>query len=407
MTAPKLNDDFKTNIAANGLLGVAVSGGGDSMALLHMLLQAGASVSVASVNHNLRPEAADETRAVADFCAACGVPHEVLQWHWDGQGNLQDQARRGRYAVLVGWAKRVAVNGVALGHTADDNIETFMMELSRGAGLDGLSGMRPEFVRDGVTFYRPLLNARRDALRDMLRDVGINWSDDPSNDDPSYQRIQVRQNMDALSAVGITTEQVLKSLGNLQSTRRDVNADLVAALKGHFAYDRGDLCFDLTWLENLSSESQRRIVSSALQFVSGQEYAPRGSKLMRLLADLRQKSTLHGCVISVWGDQLRIGRELSAVSQLSTPSNELWDNRWQATGKHGKTTEIRALGEVGLSQCPNDWRETEMPRTSVLASPSVWEEAVLIAAPLAGYTNNWSITLRERGFEYPEFILSH
>ena len=407
MTAPAFRDDFPSSIVPDGVLGVAVSGGGDSMGLLHMLLQAGVRVHAATINHNLRDEAAAEAQAVADYCAVHNVPQEVLHWHWDGQGNLQDQARRGRYGLLADWAVRNGIRDVALGHTADDNIETFLMGLSRGAGLDGLSGMRSAFECDGVTFRRPLLHVRRDDLRAMLVKGGISWSDDPSNDDPSYHRINVRQNMSALNAVGISAEQVLMSLGNLQATRRDVNADLARGVRGHFQLDQGDLCFDADWLDTMSPESRRRLLNSALQFVSGKEYPPRGAKLMRVLADLRQKSVLHGCILSFDGKWVRVGREFDAVAGANVPSTDVWDSRWSADGAHGKSTEIRALGEAGLAQCTDSWRDTGLPRSSLLASPSVWEGDTLLAAPLAGWANNWSLKLRQHDSDYIEFVLSH
>lgn len=407
MIAPALSNDFLNSIAPDDVLGVAVSGGGDSMALLHLLLQAGVSITVATVNHNLRSEALAEAQMVADYCTASGVPHEVLNWHWDGQGNLLDQARRGRYGMLADWATRVEACGIALGHTADDNIETFLMGLSRGAGLDGLSGMRVQFATDGVLFHRPLLGARRDMLRDFLKAEDVAWCDDPSNDDPAYHRIQIRQNMDALAALGIAPDQMLMSLGNLQATRRDVNADLAGALEGRFQLIHGDLCFELDWIKNISPESQRRLLNSALQFVSGQEYPPRGAKLTRIMADLRQKSVLHGCVISSDAQDLRIGREFGAVADVRTPSQEVWDGRWQAAGEHGKTTEIRALGEAGLTQCGDTWRDEGLSHGAALALPGVWDADVLIAAPLAGFANNWTISLHQHEQDYIEFILSH
>ncbi|WP_298257669.1 tRNA lysidine(34) synthetase TilS [uncultured Litoreibacter sp.] len=407
MNAPELPDDILSLIHRDKVIGVAVSGGSDSMGLLHLLLQAGAKVSVATVNHNLRDEAATEAQVVADFCASHGVPHDVLHWRWDGQGNLSDQARRGRYDLLADWASRVGACAVALGHTADDNIETFLMGLSRGAGLDGLSGMRPEFETAGVTFLRPLLTARRADLQDVLARAGVRWCDDPTNDDPSYHRVQVRQNMNALKAVGISPEQILMSVSNLHATRRDVNADLARAVEGRFCLELGDVCFELDWVETLSPESQRRVLNSALQFVSGREYPPRGAKIMRVLADLRQKSVLHGCVITQDAQRLRIGREYSAVADLITPSAEVWDGRWIAQGPHSKTTEIRALGEAGLAQCGEVWRDAGAARSRILALPSIWDDGRLLAAPLAGLANNWAISLRQHENEYLEFVLSH
>ena len=115
-------------------MGLAVSGGGDSMAMLHLAAASGLPVRVVTVDHGLRAGAAAEATEVGRICAGLGLPHEVLRWHWDGCGNLQDAARRGRRAVMADWAQRVGVGAVALAHTQDDVAETFLMRLARGAG---------------------------------------------------------------------------------------------------------------------------------------------------------------------------------------------------------------------------------------------------------------------------------
>lgn len=407
MTTPQLPNHFFEQIAAGQTLGVAVSGGSDSMGLLHLLLQAGASVTVATVNHHLREEACDEAEAVAQFCARHGVEHDVLDWRWSGTGNLQSEARSGRYDLLAHWAAQNDIAHIALGHTADDNIETFVMGLSRGAGLDGLSGMRHKFTRHGVTFHRPLLRARREQIRDMLRGANVTWSDDPGNDNPNYQRVQVRQSMAAFAAAGVDPEMILTSVGHLHSARHDFEIDLTEKLAGRFRLDHGDLCFDLHWLENLPQGALRRVLNAALRFISGQDYPPRAEKLNRFMAGLRRKSVVHGCVLTVKDEGLRIAREHAAVALLRVPSEAKWDRRWQVVGKHGKTTEIRALGEDGIAQCPNGWRELNLPRSTVLSSPSVWDGAKLLSAPLAGWGNGWGLSLCQSENDFSESILSH
>src|SRR5690606_38404014 len=151
-------------------IGVAVSGGSDSMAALHLLTAFGLKVEAATVDHGLRPEAATEAETVARACAALSVPHETLRWT-DGPaatGNLMEQARLARYRLLAGWALRRGLTQVAIAHTADDQAETFLMRLAREAGLDGLAGMRSTWEQDGVTFIRPLLVIGRADLRGYL-----------------------------------------------------------------------------------------------------------------------------------------------------------------------------------------------------------------------------------------------
>ena len=171
-------------------IGIAVSGGGDSMALLHLMhrraVEGGPPVAAVTVDHGLRPESAAEAAGVAAFCAARGIPHQTLRWQGPSEtGNLMDQARRARLRLIAAWAQGAGGPGighVVLGHTADDQAESFLMNLGRAAGIDGLSGMRPAWHEQGIHWARPLLGHSRAALRDYLRRHGLPWVDDPSND---------------------------------------------------------------------------------------------------------------------------------------------------------------------------------------------------------------------------------
>ncbi len=143
------------------------------MALMGLAAAAGVAAEVATVDHGLRPEAADEARMVAGRAAALGFAHEIL--HWDGRaasGNLPDAGRQARRRLLAEWAARRGLEAVVLAHTADDLAETFLMRLSRGAGVDGLSAMAGAFEAEGIRFLRPLLGVRRGALRAWLGGAG-------------------------------------------------------------------------------------------------------------------------------------------------------------------------------------------------------------------------------------------
>ncbi len=145
VTDEDLSDDWLRHItgwafvhARPKRLGVAVSGGGDSMALLDLMIwharEMGFDVEAVTVDHGLRAEARDEIALVRAYCDAQGVPHSVLAWSWDGEGNLQAAARNARYSLIAEWAREREIDTVALGHTQDDVAETFLMRLARRAG---------------------------------------------------------------------------------------------------------------------------------------------------------------------------------------------------------------------------------------------------------------------------------
>ena len=183
------------------------------MALLHMVAEiasrTGRAVCALTVDHRLRPEAAAEAAFVGRACKALGVPHEVLVWdHGAIVGNLMDAARDARYRMMADWARGRGIGFVLLGHTADDQAETFLMGLARSAGLDGLTGMRPHWQQGGVTFLRPLLGLSRAALRSYLQGKGQVWIDDPTNDNDRYTRVKARRALKALKPLGVTVDRL-------------------------------------------------------------------------------------------------------------------------------------------------------------------------------------------------------
>ncbi|MEQ8920766.1 MAG: tRNA lysidine(34) synthetase TilS [Roseovarius confluentis] len=393
--------------SGNAVTGVAVSGGSDSMAMLHLLAEEGLPLAVVTVDHGLRPESRAEAEFVRERCAALGVPHSILTWKGaEATGNLQDQARRARYALMETWAGQRGIDVIALGHTLDDQSETFLMRLARGSGIDGLCGMESRRVTQGVTWARPFLTVRRDELRGYLERRDLPWIDDPSNEDDRFDRVKARRAMACLEPLGVTPERLFDVMSNLADVRLDLDIRAKAAFDAAGEEQGGDVIFRFPAFREaaLGPEVLRRSFVAALRWVSGAEYPPRAEALADLVAGLRKDETrtLHGCLATP-GRAVRIAREFNAVKDLRCPTDQMWDGRWKLDGSHAPDLEIRALGEA-VKDCP-DWRDTGMPRTSLIASPAVWRGAELVAAPLAGLGNGWTASATGRG-SFTQFLLS-
>ena len=371
-------------------LGLAVSGGGDSVALLHLVAEAGCKVAVATVDHGLRPEAAAEAQAVARMCALLGVPHDILHWRYDGRGNLQDAARRGRIKLLADWARARGIGTVALGHTQDDVAETFLMRLARDAGVDGLAAMAARREVGGVTFVRPLLKVPRAALRRWLLDRGIPWADDPSNEDARFERVRMRRAMAGLADVGVDAARLAAVALRMTELREALDAAAGEAAARIARIDGGDVLFDVAGLAALPFELQRRLLVAALTWVASAEYGPRRAEQERFVeaALAGRAATLAGCRSSHVRGRMRITRELRAVTGIRAAPGEVWDGRWRVFGPDDHGLVLRALGEQGIRQLP-DRRGVTVPRPTLLASPAVWAGEHLVAAPLAGFGAGW------------------
>ena len=160
----------------------AVSGGADSLALLVLAVAAGCSVTAIHVDHGLRAESAGEADIVAAASARFGAQFRAERIELAGGPNLEARARAARYAALP--------HDVLVGHTADDQAETNLINMLRGAGVGGLTGMRREGSPSGPR--RPLLELRRRETRALCESLELAAIDDPMNHDPSFARVRVR-----------------------------------------------------------------------------------------------------------------------------------------------------------------------------------------------------------------------
>ncbi len=184
-----------------GKILLAVSGGSDSLALLHMADQLfpKTEFAVATVDHGLRKEAADEAAHVAQHAAQLNYPHRTLKWAPTDKVSSSD-ARNARYELLIKEARRVGANAIALGHTMEDQAETIMMRARRttaDSDTRGLSGISAISSYDEIALLRPLLNHRRHQLRDWLTHRHHRWVDDPSNSNPASERVRTRSLLSA------------------------------------------------------------------------------------------------------------------------------------------------------------------------------------------------------------------
>jgi len=393
--------------APSARFGVAVSGGGDSVALLVLaadVLGPG-RVCAASVDHGLRPAAGDEARAVGDLCRGLGVAHETL--HWDGaaaQGNLMDAARRARLALLAGWAGPRGLAAVLLGHTLDDQAETVLLRLARGSGVDGLAGMAAARRSHGVLWLRPFLGVTRAALRAELVARGTGWAEDPTNVDARFARSRARLALAALQPLGITARGLVATAGRMARARAALERQAGAELARLARDDRGTVQLDRAVLD-LPGECRDRLFAGLIRGLTSAPYRPRLASLQQAVARMAVPggaATLAGVCLRNEGQAIRLWREAAAVSALRCPANALWDGRWRARGPGGDDVLIGALGPAGLIQLGRQaraglhphWRETGLARAVLAGLPAIWRGASLVAAPLAGWPQNWSLTAR-------------
>jgi tRNA(Ile)-lysidine synthase len=251
----------------------------------------------------------------------------------------------------------------------------------------------------------------RESLRDYLRARRLGWVEDPSNADPRFLRVQARQVLEALAPLGLDAPAILATTRRLSAAREALDVAAEQAARRIAAVEAGDVTFDRDGFLALPAELRRRLLSHALGWVASSDYRPRHEALaeaLRAIAEGRD-ATLHGCRLVLKQGRVRIARELQAVKALRAGPAMLWDRRWRMLPPEGADLtglEVAALGEAGLKACPK-WRETGLPRVSLLAAPAVWNGADLAAAPLAGRPAGWRAELARGDEDYFATILSH
>ena len=357
-------------------LGVAVSGGGDSMALLYLAAEwadrANVGLRVATVDHGIRADVHAEHAAVANASRDLELEHSILCVPPLAPGNVQHAARRARYEALAEWARVEGCAAVLLGHTENDLAETLLIRLARGSGLDGLSAMEPDFMRQDMRFLRPLLGVGRAALRAELTQRDVSWCEDPSNEDTSFQRVRARQALEALATLGLEAAALADTANRLRMTQRALD-DTV----NHFAERSvaqaadGSVRIDLGSFGELGVHLRARILGEVLRRLTGGDYAPRWAQIEAVLAQLKAAgdvATLAHHRIARHAQTLHVTRETKGLpAPQPLTSGLIWDARWRIEGATERA--IIPLGESGLKRM--DWRQTGLSRRALLASPAL------------------------------------
>ncbi len=393
---------------------LAVSGGSDSMALMHLAARWLAVcdspqpiLEVATVDHGLRPQSRAEAETVAAAAASLGLKHHLLEWHKAaGASFSQLTAREARYRLLhdVAAERGPVRSGVVTAHTQDDQAETLLMRLARGSGPDGLRAMRavrPLQPGSGVTLLRPLLGVTRAGLRAVLTANGVAWIDDPSNEDVRFERVRLRRAGPALTAIGLTPAKLelaalrqARAADALHWAATELERTCLTWHDGAFAVLDGEV------FSTAPEDLRIRLLARLLSVLRGGSEPAELSQVERLAADLKfhgqLRMTLGGCEIRACARQIRIFREAGRadLSPKALPSGAacVWDQRFliarpPATKAHRSMADpegpadfdvkpVSAADLRALRKADPRWRR--IPARAAATLPAVWSGARLV-----------------------------
>ncbi len=413
---------------------VAVSGGSDSLAMMYLLNDwsttcPGPKLTVATIDHGLRRESADEARYVGSLARNLGLRHIVRKWQGaKPRSALSEKSRETRYAMLAEIAASIGATAIVLGHNRDDQRETIMMRAER-LGFDGfdeapddtinhgLAGIRPVVFYLGppgfeqITLHRPVLSVARAKLQLFLERMGVNWIDDPSNEDDRYERIRWRKKLAAHPTKYPTAYQIEKFADNVAIHRQRLAERCAEAITENVRCDQsGVLLMRRQAVEKISEQTLILLIRVLVAVAGGRKYFVSKDKAKNLVTALtstgRDRHTLGSAVIERDHETVRIWRENRNLPEVGVTNETAlscpWDGRIVYHFSRHHLLQPLVMGALGLAGVQHVEKSmgrhlTGASRRALRSQPALFLNGRPVHAPMAG----WSTP----GFDRPEVVL--
>ncbi|GBQ24444.1 Ile-tRNA lysidine synthase [Gluconacetobacter sacchari DSM 12717] len=365
-------------------VGIAVSGGADSLCLAYLARRWRRAVRALIVDHGLRPTASAEAWLTRDRLARLGIAADilVLEGLHPGPG-VADRARRARYAALAAACRRAGIVDLLLGHHAGDQAETVLMRRRAASGPDGLAGMAAVTFTGDLRLVRPLLEIDPACLRGTLRRAGLDWVEDPSNADPRAERARMRA---ALSDDPPAVRPLLDIAWRAGGARMARDAEQARRLAcGVTVADGG-------WVALTEDPTCPRALAFLLRAVSGRDYLPPSRAVAALCADPRPATLAGACLVAAGAALRRAGlrwlvlREEAAMHPpVPAVAGGLWDGRFMLSVPTG--TDLRGV-TLGAAGPPGRWmpsdRASPWPARALRTLPALFRDGRVAAVPAMG-----------------------
>jgi tRNA(Ile)-lysidine synthase len=380
-------------------LAVAVSGGADSFALTFLAKDwctaRGVTLYALTVDHGLRAESAAEAKRVQALLTAQGITHHILTWEHEETpaSNIHHEAREARYHLMSRWCEAHQVAHLLLGHHYDDQAENVLIRLLRGSGVDGLAAMESVKQRGAITVVRPLLPFRKKALEEYLTARGMGWGQDPSNDNPRYTRVQVRNFLRDPAPLTDDGELLTKRLHDMAEhmarTRDYLEGQVGIAWDNVVTPDPlGHVTLDYEAFAALHPELGLRVLAKLLGRIGGNTYRPRFEKLERLYSRLCEDKNFPGATLEgvellpSHRGKVMVVREYADIPPpvLLEAGKHCWDGRFTLTLP--RPLQVGALGKEGVALLEK--KRLTLPKKCYYGLPGFWEGEKLVAVPQLG-----------------------
>ncbi len=302
---------------------IAVSGGPDSLALVALtkayMFHKKTQFYYGLVNHNIRKNSYQEAQKVKKLLKKKNVNLKIFLNKKQITKNIQAEARKVRYNILSTFCKKNKIKVILTAHNLEDQVETFLMRLSRGSGLRGLSAMKSlSKINNQVSLFRPLLDTRKQFLIKISKNIFGKYIKDPSNKNKKYLRTKVRNLKGPLEKSGIMYEKIFKSIQNLSLSKTTLEGYLNKIFKELIKKKKGEILINLKKYRNLSKDTKIALINKSVKQLKRNYYDLRSKKVQNLIGNLDKKefksSTLGGCIFFKKGENLclKVEKRLSS-----------------------------------------------------------------------------------------------
>lgn len=351
-----INFDYilkQDNLINNKKLVVAVSGGIDSLALTFLIKKWADSNNIKliaiTVDHKLRKTSTDEAVYVNELLTKYDIEHHILSW--DGEKpttNIENIAREARYKLIFNFCKKNNINTILLGHHLQDQAENFLIRLFRGSGITGLSSMKMITERDGFILIRPLLNIRKEDLKQYLIQNNIKWIEDESNDDDKYLRNKIRIFLNSFENKDNIVRHINNTINTFQTAESIITNTVNDFENRIYFYDKEYNYYKIKLYDllKLNNDLIYRILLKISKQVSGNLINPRYSKIERLINTLEElkRYTFYGCIFErINTDELVCYREYNSIKDKT---NYLKKGELKKYLKYLKETNYKKYKEI-------------------------------------------------------------
>ncbi len=297
---------------------VAVSGGPDSMALSFLSQQLvnekKRRIYFVLVDHGIRKNSNKEATKTRKLLKKIGIDLKVILNKKKINSNIQKNARDLRYNLLIKFCKKNKIKSILTAHHKDDQIETFLIRLSRGSGVEGLSSMSQSTkLKHGIKLVRPFLEFKKDELKYISKKVFKETIEDPSNENKKFLRTNIRELIRLLENKGLNFDQIIRSIQNISSTKEAINFYVNRSLSQFVKFKKRETIIDLKMFKKEPKEVKFKIINKIVKNRTLSYYPPRSQKVLNLISRFESKNpkkcTLGGCIFERRKNLLHVTRE--------------------------------------------------------------------------------------------------